>query len=151
MRFIRHKALFFAVCLLCLLFPLWSPTLANQELSGGACQHIFAQKEDQSFRIEASISIVQPLDHAACVAIRFSYLQPVNYEVICFRLYHTESEWIEIPFAPGLQEQTKAPSVFAALIPVYDGFPDGRLVPIISDGRETEEMVSAEIVLGEDK
>jgi len=151
MNLFKHKGLFLFLSLLCI-FGGVATSIADAEMTNSAaCSHIFAEKEEQNYRISASMNIAKPLDDVVYIAIQYSYLQPVNYEVQCFRLYYTESEWIEIPFVPELQPQPEAPSIFASLIPLYDGFPNAKLVPVISTGGETEEMYDVEILFGDDE
>lgn len=144
----RKRGSIFSICLLCVFccFAISSSTEAETS-TGDSCSHIFIEKEETNYKICASISVVEPLDNVAYVAIYYLYLQPVNYEVKCFRLYFTEDEWIEIPFAQELQKEPVAPSVFAGLIPLRDDLLNGKLIPVISDGKETEELHSAEILL----
>ncbi len=144
----RKRGNIFAISLLCVFCWFATPSITEAENSrGDDCSHIFVEKEETDYKICASISVVEPLDNVAYVTIYYSYLQPVNYEVKCFRLYFTEDEWIEIPFAQELQKQHVVPSVFAGLIPLHDELLNGKLIPVISDGEETEELHSAEILL----
>lgn len=144
------KRLTIALCCLCLCVGSVFPCCSNAEQNcSDNCSHVFAAIEEASYRIEASMSLIAPLDDVIYIAIRFTHLQPVNYEVRCFRLYFTESDWVEIPFVPDLQTQPIAQSVFSALIPQYEGFPCGKLIPVISNGQEAEEMYSAEIIWDE--
>jgi len=149
MRYAKYKRLTVVLCCLCICVVTVFPGCSRAEqICSDGCSHVFATIEEASYRIDASMSLIAPLDDVIYIAIHFTHLQPVNYEVEFFRLYYTESECVEIPFMQNLQTQPIAQSVFAGLIPRYEGFPYGRLVPVISSGQEEEEMNSAEIVWG---
>ena len=142
--FCKLVCLAFVIC-----YAIMSNCTAAEVSPNNSCSHFWGEKKDMDYRIDVSINVVEPLDNVAYVAILFSYFQPVNYEVKCFRLYYTEENWYEIPFQQEFQKEPQAPSVFASLIPFSEELLSGVLIPVISNSTEMEEMPSAAISLND--
>ena len=136
------------VFMVVVLMVICSLTVGNASGNTGqdrALSFFYASKDDGDLRLTASLIVADPFADCVYVAVRASYLHPVNYEIDHFHVYLNDLPVQELLFVEQVPAAWEARSAFSGIIALPDeGVGSLEIVPVILSGSavmdETEEV-----------
>lgn len=122
---------------------------SNQD---AAFDYYYVTEEGDNLCISASLVIADPFADCLFVAVRVSYVNPVNYDISCFHIYLNDLPVQTLFYIDQYPNERIAQSSFAGIFSLPDdGLNFLRLVPVITTQNavmsETEEIENMSLYL----
>lgn len=154
MKNLHGKVAVFMVVIFIVIYFLTVGNASGNTEQDRALSFFYASKDDGDLRLTASLIVADPFADCVYIAVRASYLNPVNYDIDHFNVYLNDLPVQELLFVEQVPVAWEARSAFSGIVALPDeGVSSLEIVPVILAGSavmvETEKVFEHSLSLAD--